>query len=450
MSRTEIPLTTEVDNTNNWSISPMSHVSRDRSIYLRFEARSVPPGITTYSVMARGDALRKYIDPGGGDWWEADLTIDSASLHDTIVEMQELWRDRVVKHREALPNGKWRFPFADSWDLSEDRDRDSRLSDVARPLAKVGYKLYRLLFYTSGNDLSMIGEALTAALRETSLVISIQSSSLFVPWWMLYTPPVGHEDLNPSRGQQVPWEGFWGYSHIIEHNFKHSPAWKPCIAIGGRGVIAGVNVDRNLDKQFSRAPSVAPVISMFQSTAAEAIVRESKDHLEQDLKSTHYGDHIMYFGCHGTGVSSTNEPAKAYLRLTDRQPIRSTDFMAWLAQTSLLSTPIVFVNACEGAQMSSLFYTAIGSVLIEKGANCLIGPQVEIPPAFAREYATTFFTQFNTVAMNRSDPESLVRAGDIFQRLAHDGIAVRKNPLGLVMSLYRGIDTHLCQQHGGQ
>ncbi len=162
MSRTEIPLTTEVDNTNNWSNSPMSHVSRDRSIYLRFEARSMPPA---YSVMARGDALRKYIDPGGGGWWEADLTIDSASLHDTIVEMQELWRDRVVKHREPLPDGKWRFPFADSWDLSEDRDGDSRLSDVARPLAKVGHKLYRLLFYTSGNDLSKMGDALTACER---------------------------------------------------------------------------------------------------------------------------------------------------------------------------------------------------------------------------------------------------------------------------------------------
>jgi hypothetical protein len=440
MSPVEIPLTTLVDNTNGWSTNAASHASRDRSIYLRFERPSESSSTATYTVTAVGDALKKYSDIGAG-LLEGELTVDPASLHEVIVEVQGLWRDRVVGRRELTSDGESWFPFGDAWDLSQDETADSRLSEVARPLAEGGYKLFQLLFCVGNEGLRKIGHALTTVLQEGKQIISVQSDCLFAPWWMLYTPPPGHDDFDVNEDQLVPWEGFWGISHIVEHNFKHSPGWKPCIVIDEQGITAGVNVDFNLDEEFPAAPCVAPVISMFRSNSATAIVRDTKKRLAQAIKSAHYSDHVLYFGCHGTGVSAAAGPAQAYLILTDREPIRSTDFIAWLKQAPLGTTPMVFINACQGGQMSSLFYTSVGNALVAYGANCVIGPQIDVPPACAREYANSFFSNFRLMPASGMNP---VRAGDVFQRLAQEGVLNRKNPICLVMSLYRGIDSHFC------
>ena len=93
--------------------------------------------------------------------------------------------------------------------------------------------------------------------------------------------------------------------------------------------------------------------------------------------------------------------------------------------------------------MSSLFYNALGKVLIARGVNCLVGPQLDVPPIFAREYAKAFFAQ---LAAERVD-EAPRRAGDIFHQLTVEGVTNCKNPLVLMMSLYRGIDSHICLIH---
>jgi hypothetical protein len=444
MDRTEIPLEARVDNTNGWTSSGRGHGYRNRSIYLRFEYSSTPSARPTYSlVSAQGDALQRLLPLGPG-MAEGELHTDAPSLHEAIVEVQNAWRDHVILRQETLPDGEQWFPFASNWDLSTDERAENRLREVARPLAEAGYKLFQLLFLVGDPLLREVGEALTSILHDGRHVITVQSDSLFVPWWMLYTPPPGYENFDTDEDMPVPWEGFWGYSHLVEHNFKRAPARKPCITIDGAGITAGVNVDRNLDETFPETPCVAPVISMFQSTTAATIVRESKRRLAGDIKSPNYGDHIMYFGCHGIGVSSVVEPSQAHVRLTDMQAIRSTDFKVWLNQTPLHTTPIVFINACQGGQMSSLFYTAFGNELISRGANSLIGSQIDIPPAFAVEYAKAFFMEFGSSQATRSGDTGPVRAGDVFHRIANMGVTQNRNPLGLTMSLYRGIDSHFC------
>ena len=397
----------------------------------------------TYSVRAGGDELLKRLGGGGGEP-EGELKIDRFSLHEAIVEVQHAWQDHVILRLEAQPTGEQLSPFTSKWDLSADTHAENRLREVVRPLAEAGYKLFQLLFFVGDERLRKIGKELKNILHDSGQVISIQSNSVFAPWWMLYTPPPGHENFDTNEDIPVPWEGFWGYSHLVEHNFKYSLGWTPCIAVDDAGVTVGVNVDRNLDEEFPETPCIAPVISMFQSTAAATIVRETKRRLAQDIKSPDYGDHIMYFGCHGIGVSSAVEPTQAHVQLTDREAIRNTDFMAWLSQTPLRTTPIVFINACQGGQMSSLFYTAFGNELISRGANCLIGPQIDIPPVFAVEYAKAFFTELSLPQVMDPGTYGLIRAGDVFRRMANTGVTQRKNPLGLAMSLYRGIDSHFC------
>jgi len=66
--------------------------------------------------------------------------------------------------------------------------------------------------------------------------------------------------------------------------------------------------------------------------------------------------------------------------------------------------------------------------------NCLIGPQVDVPPLFAYEYAHRFFKEFL---------QHGTRIGDIVRNLARDLADGCENPLGIAISLYRGLDTHL-------
>ncbi len=72
--------------------------------------------------------------------------------------------------------------------------------------------------------------------------------------------------------------------------------------------------------------------------------------------------------------------------------------------------------------------------MLRAGANCLIGPQSDLPPLFAYEYAHRFFKAFC--------PRG-VRIGDIARNLARDLADRCQNPLGIAISLYRGLDTHI-------
>ena len=390
MSQVEIPLVPVVDNTNGWTEKPLAgDAIRNRSIYLRFEQTSADNGRVTYTVTALGDEMQKHLQVGGGQP-QGTLTLNRDILDTAIAEVQQAWQEHVIQRRESKPDGKQWFPFSSAWDLSADPHADTRLNEVARPLASAGYRLFQVLFRLGDEDAKDIGSVMQSILSDPGQVISIQSDSLFAPWWLLYTPSPGFEDFEEDESSPVPWEGFWGYSHLVEHNFKYSAKWKSCIRIGGTGITAGVNVDRNLDEEFPEAPSVTPVIKMFESLADETITRETKREFGSAIKSSDYGDNIIYFGCHGTGVSAATGPAQAYVQLTDRQAIRSTDFATWLAQNPLGTNPVIFINACQAGQMS-LSYTSIGSVLMERGANCLLGPQINIPPSFAAAYASAFF-----------------------------------------------------------
>lgn len=443
MSPVEIPLVPLVDNTNDWTVPPANHAIRHRSIYLRFEQAAADNSKVTYTVTALGDEMQKHLQVGGGQP-QGTLTLNRDMLDTAIVEVQQAWQEHVIQHRESKRGGEQWFPFSSDWDLSADPHADARLQEVARPLAAAGYRLFQILFRLGDEDAKDIGSVLEKILSDPGQMISIQSDSLFAPWWLLYTPPPGLENFEEDVSSPVLWEGFWGYSHLVEHNFKYSRKWKSCIRIGDTGITAGVNVDRNLDEEFPEAPSVTPVIEMFELLADETITRETKRELGSAIKSSDYGDTIIYFGCHGTGVSAANGPAQAYVRLTDRQAIGSTDFVTWLAQSPLRTNPVIFINACQAGQMS-LFYTSIGSVLMEHGANCLLGPQIDIPPSFAAAYASAFFRAAIQPGIAPPGNQAPVRVGDVFQQLARTWVTQNKNPLGLAMSLYRGLDSHFCR-----
>jgi hypothetical protein len=61
-----------------------------------------------------------------------------------------------------------------------------------------------------------------------------------------------------------------------------------------------------------------------------------------------------------------------------------------------------------------------------------------MPVGFACEYARRFFSAFLTPA-----PPAKVRVGELVRNLAREFLRDHHNPLGLVYSLYRGLDCYV-------
>ena len=201
-------------------------------------------------------------------------------------------------------------------------------------------------------------------------------------------------------------------------------------------VRVGLNVDPTIDADLS-VKFVDSVTSFFRGhqDTRDPEIRKAKVELGRAMLAQDFCDQIIYFGCHGT--VSGQAGASAQLALGDQKPIRTSDLLGWLREPRrLTSNPFVFINACQGGQMSSRFYTAFGPPLLGKGANCILGPQIDVPAIFATEYATRLFDHFLR-------PET--RLGDVVQQLTRDFIDDHQNPLGLIFSLYRGLDTRLVE-----
>ena len=93
------------------------------------------------------------------------------------------------------------------------------------------------------------------------------------------------------------------------------------------------------------------------------------------------------------------------------------------------------INACQGGQMTTLFYKSFAKQLLREGAVGLIGPQIDVPAVFASAYGELLLQQF----LARSS-ESVRRLGPLMQSVNQTMWDTHKNPLGLVYSLYHGVN----------
>ncbi|MBE8517036.1 hypothetical protein ILP97_05835 [Amycolatopsis sp. H6(2020)] len=412
-----------LDNTDGLRRVVVPPYNRARTVNLRFIEL---PGEGGFLVQAWGAA---FPDDGGGGY-QGHLHRSAGVLNSSIDVLREAWLHHVVRHEERSDTGPRRHPFADGWNLS---GRPELLRRVGPALAQAGHSTYRLLFGGTDPGLRRIRALLETALAEGENVISIESDSLLVPWGMLYAAPERPDEF--PAGERWSVAGFWGYRHVIEHTFTRVDDFDARITVAGGKVVVGLNVDRGVDLQFPETPYIAPVKAFFQGRA-EVVLREDKQTLLAHFRSKAFSDHVTYFGCHGKVSGSDGRVEHPYLILGDGQRIYGADLEAWLADAPLPTQPFVYVGACQGGQVCSAFYAGFGKVLLGNGGRCLIGPQIDLPPAFACEYSHRLFSAFL---------DSGAKLGDIVRSLARVFVDEHANPLGLMFSLYRGIDVHLWQ-----
>lgn len=360
----------------------------------------------------------------------------TSDVFGAVEECRKEWKGAVVDLTRSVSRGGgkpvFEHSFQERWDF---KDEPSLLNSLAPRLALAGDKLFNSIFELDCDDcLPDVARTLRTLLR-TSRYIAVTSAKFFLPWGMLYTHPAANEELYPD-GSNWDKRGFWGYQHIIQHSpeaFDTESRIRP----NSTGEVAlSVNFDDRLSVAL-KLPSIEEHIKSVSALGGQACIRRTtkREIAAVFVRERASLEPILYFYCHGHGSSSGGLPilSSPCLKFTDGD-ISASDFKNWAKGKKLPTKPLVMINACQGGQMTTLFYESFANELLKEGAIGLIGAQIDVPAVFASAYGQLLLTDFF------SRDEGVVRLGPLMRSVNQRMWDKYNNPLGLVYSLYRGVD----------
>jgi hypothetical protein len=236
---------------------------------------------------------------------------------------------------------------------------------------------------------------------------------------------------------------FWGFKHVVEIPPKQvntktqsqTPATSKPTAIettikvkGNARVVAGVN--GTLGSESGHFGALAKLQTKFPIDAFKQ--QYTFTNLRTEL--TKPPVHIAYFFCHAEGGPTTDS------RIVLQEPKTNLpEFVLWYQFSQLggkkkWNPPaLVFMNACQSVNFSpEALSPFLQSFVDDLGASGLIGTEIAVWDVFAAEVGGLFLESF----LN-GDPAgmSLLKARRV--------LLSKKNPLGLVYTLFASADLHL-------
>jgi CHAT domain len=349
----------------------------------------------------------------------ARLAIERAYLASAIDQLRrELMK--IVTYR----NSDGEYIFQTAVDIPKG-DCDAALKVMAR----AGAELFQKLFFgpAAGADSQAIGEwlAKSAMDRTKRLKLQVLSASAPIPWQMLY---VGELAAPPD------WDNFLGMRHVIEQiPFQANLAGcEPEIPSDQPALSVSVNVDTTIDEQIP-GTLVSRQQSFWSKTQAgrkhvAVKSRSTSTELIEALSDGRTDDQIVYFFCHAAtaGLSDPGGPDASSLVLSDGRLTLSDLRYRAPAKTALAGKPLVFLNACESAELSPAFYDGFVPYFMQKGARGVIGTECKTPALFAEAWAERFFQEFLDGAP----------IGEVFLNLRREFLERHGNPLGLLYAVH--------------
>ncbi|WP_055564817.1 CHAT domain-containing protein [Streptomyces atriruber] len=365
---------------------------------------------------------------------KADLSARPDEVRGAAARLSARWKERFVDFQPVDDQGRvlrdrWR-PYATAADLSA--EPEDELRRVVADLARSGESL---LFDTllRGDDVrtEMFRTYLRAALSREELRVRFDSD-LHLPWPLLCA---AEEPTASAATLDALFARFLGHRHQIEHT-GDAYTWigPPCATPQQPAV--SLNHDVHVGRA-TRADEVAKALA----GGAECTVRTTYEELARDLENADLDEQLTYFWCHGEFIDNKPEPHVLVLKLTDGTPFDGDDVRALRARhRHSRFRPLVLLNACHaGITGASAERSFLGRVLIEHGAQGVLGPQIAMPQAFAAEYALEFVTRYL---------RGEATAGRIAHELARHFAARYRTPLGFAYGLHGGMDTRLDRARG--
>jgi hypothetical protein len=307
-----------------------------------------------------------------------------------------------------------------------------------KKLAETGYGLYREIFYGFDADVqaNLMGDKLRLLARGgQTLKIQVFSQHFTVPWGLLYLAGEDEYDLD-----EIHPEWFLGMQHIVEQ----IPLQQTMLVMDHRidsraNLKVSINVNVDIDKKMG-APLVGSQLEYWRGVEKKGgttlVQRTTLDELVGALKTTQStDDQIIYFYCHASSKDlEQGGPDASTLVLGGSNKLTLKELKQSAPHTKFLpGEPLIFINACESAELSPLIYDGFVPYFLAKGARGVIGTVCEIPALFAAEWARRFFDRFL-----RGKP-----LGGITLELRREFFNQHQNILGLLYALYVDGDTQI-------
>ena len=322
---------------------------------------------------------------------EVRLPATISSLSGIVTSCLKEWNQHIVNFH--VPGLGFPFQRRSSRPLNPPLMTDALYNSKVRKLAEAGRKLFQQIFRPSGagdDDLRAIGSAIEQLATIPDLRITVTSDCFYAPWTLMY---LRNDFRKPCA------EGFWGYQHVIEHDSAKEVLeprpFEPSLAVA-------LHFDIAIDKEFEKYSANATVQRLLGSYETVALrERHTKEAFTSALESGS-AEQVLYFCCHARAEGDLrlkfDDPR---IELTDvrsqqeieqkleREYIEPNDIDLYLDNDLrwLQGRPVVFINACEGAKMNSIFYPGFAGKFLNHRASAVLGPHVETPVVFARDFA---------------------------------------------------------------
>jgi len=360
---------------------------------------------------------------------QVTLPITAVELTDMVARARKAMMDVVL-----YANSDNIKIFQQSVDI-DDVSRDAAL----KTLAFAGAELFQRLFYgpSAGPEVNLVGDWLRTRATKPGRVLKLQivAERFPIPWGLLYMGDTA--DAAP-----LDWQYFLGMKHIIEQIPRQAnmlvddyviPSDAPSLAIS-------VTVNTSIDAQMKRN-LVASQVDYWTARGASAKgdvqvqQRTSKTDLLKALHSQS-SEQLMYLYCHAitSGVNDSGGIMASSLVLSGDERVTLSELNREAPmRMSLPGNPLVFLNACESAELTPEFYDGFVPYFMAKGARGVVGTECKTPALFATAWAQEFFPRFLA-----GQP-----LGELFRDLRNEFCLKHGNPLGLLYAVYCDGDTKI-------
>ena len=305
-----------------------------------------------------------------------------------------------------------------------------------RVLARAGARLFQRIFLHPqvGADARRVGEWLREYATNPKLRLTVQvfAADAPIPWAMLYLG-------DAAEGAELDWNLFLGMRHIIEQlPLRELPGTSDNAIRTSSGLALGLNINPTIDTTMGIG-LVAEHAERWRATAAARgltlIARSTRDEVVRALADARSSDQIIYFYCHATSGALGADPDSASIVMGGRADALTLGDLNLDAPTAvqLPGRPLVFINACESAELSPRFYSGFVPYFLAKGARGVIGTECRTPVLLAIDWADAFFERFLDGA----------RLGETVLDLRQAFLLEHGNPLGLLYGVYCDTDTRI-------
>ncbi|MFO7168360.1 MAG: CHAT domain-containing protein [Chloroflexota bacterium] len=375
----------------------------------------------------------------GATVMRANVRIDKESIRSAIANARQEFYDKFVLKKV---DGVWVYLEPDLTIPPEIYRAD------LEELSFIGRDLYQTIFYgrmgEKTPDAVAMGDRLRELSKNNTLDIKIVADRFMFPWQLMYD--------RPDDGSEVDPDGFWGFKHILQYMPEFSASG--LVGFGNEIVCEGplpVNVifDERIDAQFENVSVIAdqrrilsslPEIQVSELTRTAEVINLFRDQPQPGQNAAP----LLYFYVHNEsmfpGESDRSRRDTPVPMGTDGSRITTSEGELLLRDIKrrasvelppFKNAPLVFLNACQGAELQPGQYDGLLPYLMQRGARGAIGTEVNTPVNFAAAFGAEFVAEF---------ARGEKTLGEVMLQLRRKYRDEHNNIMGLIYALYSSGD----------